>query len=346
MSTIQTALAKYPRVELNQRPTPLQKLEHLSAALNVNFYLKRDDLTELTFGGDKARKLEYELAGAKEQGYDTLVTVGSSQSNNARLTTAAARKLGMDSVVVLNKDEWEAFQGNLLTVFLMGARVELIPVDDHWALESYAKDIIADLEAQGRKPYYVPVSATTPRACLGYVRCALEYLEQLKAYCSQLDAVYTPFGTGGIFAATLLTLREVGIDCPVIGISVNRRKSQCLDNLEIRWSALCELLDIDPNRARGDYEIYDDFLGEAYGVATEAGLDAIMMVGKYEGILLDPVYSGKVFSGFYAHHQAGRWQNNEHILMIHSGGTPALFAYHEVFKQYLGNKGVLPESLL
>ena len=345
MSSLRTALDQYPRINLTRTPTPLDHLPHLSQKLNVNFFIKRDDLTDLALGGDKPRKLEYELAQIKDQGYDTLVTCGSSQSNNARLTTAAARKLGMDSVVVLNRDEWESLQGNLLTVVLMGARVELVPAADHWGLETYAQEIIADLERQGRKPYYIPVSATTKHSVLGYVRCGLEILDQLKQKNIQLDAVYTPFGTGGIFAAILLTLREMELDCPVIGISVNRGRAECLDQLELRWAALCDLLECDPQRPCGDFEIYDEFIGGEYGALTETGLDAITTMAQTEGILLDPVYSGKVFAGLLEHQHAGRWQPDQNILLLHTGGVPALFAYHGGIKSYLADKGLLPEVL-
>lgn len=342
MPSIRTALEQYPRVSLTRTPTPLQHLEHLSNQLDVNVYIKRDDLTDLTFGGDKPRKLEYEIAQAQKQGADTLVTCGSSQSNHARLTTAAARRLGMDCVVVLSQDQWQAFQGNLLTVYLMGATVKLVETEDHWDLEKHAMDVIADLEAKGHKPHFIPVSGTTPHSCLGYVRGALETIDQLIEDDIQLDAVYTPFGTGGIFSAMLLTFREMRIDCPFVGISVNRNLDKCKENLEKWWAALCDLLDIDPQRERGEHHIYDEFIGREYGDPTEACLDAIIIMGQAEGILLDPVYSGKMFSGFLAHHQQGRWQSGQNILLLHSGGTPALFAYHSAIKQHLIDKGVLP----
>ena len=300
MKTIAEALAHYPRVELTRTPTPLDFLAHVSEKLGTNLYIKRDDLTDLTLGGDKPRKLEYELGKIKDAGFDTLVTCGSSQSNNARLTTAAARKLGMDCVVVLNRDEWQVFQGNLLTVYLMGAQVHVIDATDHWALDGHVQGIMEQLQRAGKKPHYIPVSGTTPHSVLGYVRCGLEIIGQLEHQKVQLDAVYAPFGTGGIFAAILMTLRESGIDCPVIGISVNRDHGACLEQFELRWAGLCDLLERDPDRERGDFEIHDGFRGGEYGVLTDAALDAIMLMGESEGILLDPVYSGKVFSGLIA----------------------------------------------
>ena len=141
MTSIEDALNSYPRVTLTRLPTPLHPLLHLSARLGLSVLIKRDDLTDLVFGGDKPRKLEYEVAQALAHGADTLVTCGSSQSNHARLTTAAARKVGMQCAVVLSRDRYQAFQGNLLTVYLMGAQVHLVESSDHWNLEQQALDL-------------------------------------------------------------------------------------------------------------------------------------------------------------------------------------------------------------
>lgn len=338
--SIEQALQQYPRTILTRTSTPLDYLPHLSQKLNINLYIKRDDLTDLTLGGDKPRKLEYEIAKAQNEGADTLVTCGSSQSNMARLTTAAALKVGMDCALVLSEDEWQAFQGNMLTVYLMGARVKIVKTTDHWDLEQHVSELCDTLKSEGRKPYYIPVSGTTPLGCLGNVRGALEMIEQITTAGIQPDAIYTPFGTGGIFSSMLLALREKGIVCPVLGISINREKKQCQTNLETWWTALCNLLDRDSHCPLGSYEIYDEYIGKEYGDPTEACLDAINLMAKTEGILLDPVYSGKMFAGFLAHHQTGRWQKGQNIILLHSGGVPGLFAYHAKILDHLRKKGI------
>ena len=332
---IASALDTYPKENLLDGPTPLQFLPHLSKKLDVNIYLKREDLTPLALGGDKPRKLEYEIAQAKTAGADILVTCGSSQSNHARLTTAAARKVGLDCAVVLSEDQYRAIQGNLMTVYLMGADVKIIKTADHWDLEKYALEHCDHLKMLGRSPHYIPVSGTTPHSCLGYVSGALEMISQLEAENISLDGVYTPFGTGGIFTAMLLTFRDYGIEAPFFGVSVNRPESTCLDNLAHWWASLCELLEQDPNRNPGEYRLTDRFIGREYGDPTEACLDAIMLMAETEGILLDPVYSGKVFAAFLAHCKAGRWHSGQNVMLIHSGGVPALFAYHEVIEAHL-----------
>lgn len=339
-NSLEAALERYPRISLTRLPTPLQSLPALSTRLGPHIFIKRDDLTDLTLGGDKPRKLEYEVARAQAQGADTLVTCGSSQSNHARLTTAAARKVGMDCVVILSRDQYQAFQGNLLTVYLMGAQVHLVEASDHWGLEPAVQQVYQSLLEQGKKPYVIPVSGTTPQSCLGYVRCGLEIARQIGERDLHLDAVYAPFGTGGIFTALLLAFREQGITCPLIGISVNQRRTACYEQCDTWWMELCRLLDCDPRRSRGVFEIHDEFIGREYGDPTEECLDAIMMMARTEGILLDPVYSGKMMAGFLAHHAAGRWSTQHHILLLHSGGVPALFAYAGELQEHFKRRGV------
>jgi len=339
-SSFEEALERHPRIPLTRLPTPLQALPSLSTRLGLQVFIKRDDLTDLTLGGDKPRKLEYEVAQALAQGSDTLVTCGSSQSNHARLTTAAARKAGMQCVVILSRDQYQAFQGNLLTVYLMGAQVHLVEASHHWDLEPYMHEVCQALSAQGKKPYIIPVSGTTPRSCLGYVRCGLEIVNQMAEHKITLDAIYAPFGTGGIFTALLLSLREQGVTCPLIGISVNQKQVWCQEQLERWWRDLCSLLDRDPQRSRGVFEIHDEFIGHGYGDPTEECLDAIMLMAQTEGILLDPVYSGKMMAGFLAHQAAGRWSTGQRILLLHSGGVPALFAYAKELNSHLQKRGV------
>ena len=202
------------------------------------------------------------------------------------------------------------------------------------------KEGLEELKAKGLKPYFVPVSGSTPLSSLGYVRGGLEMIRQLDELNVKLDAVYTPFGTGASFTSILMTMRDKGIECPVIGISVNRKGERLRENLEHWWSSVSELLKQDPARDRGKYEIYDEFVGREYGDPTEACLDALMKMARTEAVLLDPVYSAKTFSGFLAHHKEGRWKKGDNILMVHTGGVPAIFAYHKSIEAHLKKRGV------
>ncbi|MHB8621540.1 MAG: 1-aminocyclopropane-1-carboxylate deaminase/D-cysteine desulfhydrase, partial [Chloroflexota bacterium] len=311
--------------------------------LGIQVALKREDLTDLALGGDKPRKLEYELVRAREAGADTIVTCGSAQSNHARLTAAAARTLGLDCTVVLSRDAYTTLQGNLLTVYLLGAEVRLVDASDHWALDEHALAACEALRSRGRTPYYVPVSGTTERSVLGYVRAGLELADQFAALGISPAAVYVPFGTGGILAGLLYALRARGVASVLVGISVNREQARCEENLHTWWAALSSALG--DRGAPDSYEIHDRFIGRGYGDPTEACLDAILTFGRSEGILLDPVYSGKVAAGLLAHHAEGRWGRGQSIVMLHSGGVPALFAYHAAIADHLRRRGVeLPEE--
>ena len=336
MADLRAVLDTYPTVQLMERPTPLHPLTHLGADLELDFWLKRDDLTSLGLGGDKPRKLEYELARAVQDGADVIVTYGSAQSNHARLTSAAARKLGLDVVLVLSNDDHAQLQGNLLTVHLMGGEVVMVDTDDHWDLEEDVAAVCDRLRAEGRTPHVVPISGTTPHSCLGYVDGALELIEQLIARDLKPDVIYTPFGTGGIFTAYLLTMRSLGIGTELVGISVNRPADQCEEQLDQWWSALSDLMGSDHDLDRGNYTIDDGYVGREYGDATSEGLDAIVSMATREGILLDPVYSGKVYAGLLGHAAAGRFAQGETIVMLHSGGAPANFAYHAEIAAHLG----------
>jgi D-cysteine desulfhydrase len=332
-------LDRFPRERLALAPTPLDALANLSARLGPSILLKRDDLTGLALGGDKLRKLEYEIARARQLGADIVVTCGSMQSNHARLTTAAASKLGLDCALVLSQDAHTELQGNLLTVHLLGADVRLIDTDDHWALEPYAQALCDELRTQGRQPHYIPVSGTTTYGCLGYVKAGLELAAQIHDSRQHPNAIYLPFGTGGIFTALVLALRHQGITSCVIGISVNRNNADCYKNFSHWWAALSDLLGVNDERPCEGIEIHDEFVGRAYGEPTEECLDAILLLARTEGILLDPVYSGKTFAGFLTHHAAGRWTEQHQVLLLHSGGVPALFAYHDAIAAHLVKRG-------
>jgi len=313
----------------------MHKLDGVSERTGLDVWLKRDDLTDLAMGGDKPRKLEFEIAAARLVGADTLVTCGSSQSNLARLTAAAARQLGMECTVVLSRDKYEAVQSNLLTVHLFGAEVIMVDTADHWDLEKHALDACESLRSRGANPHYIPVSGTTPTSCLGYVAGGMEIAGQAEANDLNFDAVYTPFGTGGVFTATLLAFRELGLTSRFVGISVNRDAATCESQVREWWRAVGALVGVDRALDPTLFDLHDGYVGEEYGDPTDACLDAIISVAKSDGVLLDPVYSGKVFAGFFDQVGSGRWTEGAKILLIHTGGVPALFAYAKEIESHL-----------
>lgn len=337
MRVLESRLAGFPRIELTRDRTPLQHLRHLSRRLARDVLLKRDDLTDLTLGGDKPRKLEYELAAAVADGADVLVACGSSQSNFARLITAAARRLGLDCALVLNHGRHSEDQGNLLVVRLMGAEVRMVDKPDIWDLERECLDLCDELRDRGRSPYYVPVSGTTARSSLGYLRAGFELADQLADAGHTPAALYSPFGTGGIFTGLALALRERRHHFPLIGVSVNGDRQRCARLLQERVTEVTTLLGQEP-RDLGHTELRDDQLGGGYGEVTPSCLDAIVELAETEGVLLDPVYSGKVAAALLADLRADRWPAGSTVVMIHSGGVPAIFAYHAELLAHLAGR--------
>lgn len=323
-------IQKYPRFNLTRLPTPLDHLEHLSDKLGLEVYLKRDDLTDLALGGDKPRKLEFEIAKALADGCDTILTCGSAQSNMVRLTTAAAIKAGLKTVAVLSNDKYTSLQGNLFVSTLMGTEIHMIETGDHWDLDNSTSIVMNELIADGRKPHFIPVSGTTPLSCLGYVNCGIEIVEQMQDSGLDFNYVYTPFGTGGIFASLLYAFHFHQKESKFIGISVNRGLQECHENIKTWWDGINDLMG-SKEKLPSNFDVSEDFIGKGYGDPTSACIKAIKVMAVTEGILMDPVYSGKMFSGFLDHHEKGYFAGVDKVLLIHSGGVPALFAYADIF---------------
>jgi len=238
-------------------------------------------------------------------------------------------------VVVLSRDHYVAMQGNLLTVHLMGAEVHIVDTEDHWELEADALALCDRLRDEGRRPHYIPISGTTALSCLGYVAGALELARQFEDQGVGPDVVYLPFGTGGVFTGMFLTFRALGNKAPFVGISVNKTGAECQQFMDTWWLGISELLEVDADADRGDYTITNQFVGREYGDPTRAGLEAIAVMVETEGILLDSVYSGKVLSGLLHDVASGTIEPGSTVVMLHSGGTPALFAYHEAIAAFL-----------
>ena len=320
---------RFPRKTLATLPTPLELSRNLSRKLHgPEIYIKRDDLTGLALGGDKPRKLEYLLAEATRQGADTIVTGGSSQSNHVRLTTAASNKLGLHTVALCTTDMHQKNTGNLLLSRLFGAEIlfTAVPDNDHWLLMPLMETECARLLEQGRKPFLIPISGTTTLACLGYIRCALELDQQFEEAGIEPTAIYIASGTGGNLAALALGMAMVGRVVRMVGINVNRT-GPIAEELAREWiQKTADLLEIQP---QGQFEMDGRFVGGGYGLMTDASRDAIHMVARTEGLLLDPVYTGKAAAGMIAHTGEGRFTNDDTVVFVHTGGVPSLFAYAE-----------------
>ena len=329
-------LDRFPRVALAHLPTPLEPLERLSGHLGgPRIFVKRDDCTGLAFGGNKTRKLEFLLAEALEARADTVITAGGIQSNHVRQTAAAAAKLGLKAELVLARnvpwggDDYER-TGNVLLDRLLGARIHLHPseTDRAAALEARA----AELEAEGARPYVVPVGGSNPTGALGYANCARELAAQAEDLIGGFDYVVCASGSGGTQGGLTAGLAALGHRARAIGIDVDADAPEVEAVSRQLAAAVAERLGAVGAEAADRVEVVAGYAGARYGLPTEAMKRAVMLTARLEGLILDPVYNGKAMAGLIGLIEQGRFRPSDRIVFLHSGGTPALFAYRSVFE--------------
>jgi D-cysteine desulfhydrase/L-cysteate sulfo-lyase len=323
----------YPdRYPLIHAPTSIEPLTRLGEQLGSRaLWVKRDDCTGLALGGNKARKLEFLLADALAQGADMLITVGGVQSNHCRQTAAAAARAGLACELLLQSvpgapANHYAECGNVLLDRLLGA-------DSHWLAASADCDIALAARAEmhravGRNPYAIPVGGSNALGALGYVRCAEELLDQLDASGQSLDRIVLASGSAGTQAGLIAGLAARGSDIEVIGFCVSRSGHEQAEKVYALLLKVCAVLDIDaPPRERVRCD--GGYVGEGYGVATDDMRTAVQLTARSEGLLLDPVYTGKAMAGLIDYLRRGVIGADERVLFLHTGGTPGLFAYTE-----------------
>ncbi len=330
MSALREALARFPRLDLAGGPTPLDKLERLSAHLRRDLWVKRDDTTPFALGGNKVRKLEFLAADALKAGADTLVTAGAIQSNHVRQTAAVAAKLGLRCVALLENpigtdDRNYLSNGNRLLLDLFGTEVELVPNLDT------ADELLAHtgerLRREGRQPYLVPIGGSNALGALGYVRAGLELAEQIRASGQTFSAVVLASGSAGTHAGLAIALTEALPELDVIGVTVSRTDAAQRPKVEGLVQRTLELLGHEAP-AVPTIHLWDDYFGPRYGEPNAGTLDAVRLLASHEGLLLDPVYTGKAMAGLLDGIRRERFVNAGPILFLHTGGSPALFAYH------------------
>ncbi len=330
-------LEQVPRLTLAHLPTPIERMDRFSQHLGgPTVYVKRDDCTGLGFGGNKVRKLELLLADALAQGATVLVSGGVVQSNTLRQVAAAAAKLGLQCHLavmtgrVARTDPDYAETGNFLLDRLFGAQCKLV----EWApRRNDAITALADrLRAQGSRPYVIPYGGSTVLGALGYVRCAIELSSQLRERNLRLDAIVLASGTGGTQAGLLVGLAALGSRIPVIGIDIDAEPERVRQDVTRLTIETAEFLGVGDAVSEGDIEVIGGYAGEQYGLPTPGMVDAVTLAAQLEGLLLDPVYSGKGLAGLTGLIRAGRFPRSAHVLFVHTGGAPALFAYRSAFQ--------------
>ena len=318
---------RLPRATLAHLPTPLEPLPRLSAHLGgPELWVKRDDQTGLATGGNKARKLEFLVADAMAKEADTLITCGAAQSNHARQTAAAAAKCGMDAVLVLRGEAPEYVAGNLLLDHLLGVELE-------WSGDADPSDYMAGLaprlKARGRRPYVIPYGGSNAVGASGYVAALHELLAQAAEQKESFDTIVLASSSGGTQAGLALGARLLGYQGHIIGISVAPSAGDLQGSLASLATDTAALLDIDLAFAPGDFEVIDDYVAGGYGVISDLDREAIHLVARQEGLLLDPVYTGRAFGGLLDLIRRGRFSSEDTVLFWHTGGTGGLFARSE-----------------
>lgn len=326
-------LDQLPRARLMPGPTPLEEMPNLSKTLGgVHLLVKRDDMTGLAFGGNKVRQLEFYLGEAEANGADTIVITGAVQSNFVRLAAASARKLGMDCHIQLEdrvpkNDPTYKTSGNVLIDRMLGATLHTFPEgEDEAAADRNLEQIANSLRKDGRKPYVIHLApGHAPLGALGYVDAARELLRQFEAMGQTPDEIVLASGSGHTHGGMLYGLRALGSDVPVTGVCVRRDAEQQYERIAERCREIASVLDMRNPVAATDVIVLDDWLAPGYGRANEAVLTSMKVAAETEGLITDPVYTAKAFSGFLE--RARKADPEKTILFVHTGGTPAIFAY-------------------
>lgn len=323
-------LDKFPRVPLAHLPTPLEHLPRLSAELGgPQIYVKRDDCTGLATGGNKTRKLEYSMAAALAEGADTVVTVGAVQSNHVRQTAAAACKLGLKCEVLLEHrvtDPTDNYlnSGNVLLDRIFGANLREYPGGTDFDAEM--EKVAEEVRAGGGTPYIIPGGASNEVGALGYVNCAIELLGQIEEQALDVTDIVTATGSAGTQAGLIVGLKAMGSSIPLLGIGVNAPEDEQEEKVFNLACETAEYIGQPGCVAREDVVANCDYVGDGYGVPTDSMNEAVLMLARSEGLLFDPVYSGKALAGMIDLIRNGTL-GRDNIVFLHTGGAAALFAY-------------------
>ena len=328
-------LSKFPRVRITHGPTALEPMKRLSDALGgPNLWIKRDDCTGLATGGNKTRKLEYLMADALEKGADTVITQGATQSNHARQTVAIAAKLGLRCYIILENRTGYTFEdyresGNVFLDHLYGAHVSEVPADTD--MNAAMAELAESLTAQGHKPYIIPGGGSNAIGSLGYVTCALELMDQANNMGLAIDTLVHATGSAGTQAGLVTGLYGSRSQIPVYGVGVRAPQAAQEGRVFELAEQTADLLGLPGAVAREDVIANCDYIGEGYGRPTPGMIEAVTMLARLEGILLDPVYSGKGMAGLIDLCRKGHFKKGQNVVFLHTGGAVGLYGYMHAF---------------
>ena len=312
-----------PRVSLGVFPTPFYKLESISAKYGKNIWIKRDDMCGVALGGNKVRKLEFLLADAKAQGCDTVFTTGGAQSNHAMLTAACAARLGMKCILILKKRGVTEHKGNLVLDDIYGADVRFMDTDSYDDIYAEMHRVGEELAKEGHKSYYIPVGGSNPLGAVGYVNGVREFTVQALAAGIRVGHIVSATGSGGTTAGLLLGAKLFQPGVKVTGIGVdNDPFEEIVPDLAAKAA---DILECSFEREQDDFEMVYH-VGQGYAIPNAEDTPYIEELARMEGILLDPVYTGKAWAGMLKLLKDGYFGDEDNIVFVHTGGAAALFA--------------------
>jgi D-cysteine desulfhydrase family pyridoxal phosphate-dependent enzyme len=310
-------------------PTPLQRMPRLSKVLGgPRLFVKRDDMTDLSFGGNKARKLEFLFADAKNKGADVVISVGAVQSNCACMVTSAARRLGMKPVLVLVGKKPDVYDGNLLLDKLLSAEIHFIE-EQNPNIDKIMDSLADEFREKGHAPYVIPAGASIPATVPGYALAMEELVNQFNQIGETFDYVVCACGTGGTQAGLLFGAKLLDVKAKILGASVFASKADASQTIVKLVNGSAELLGVDFSMVPEDVTVFDDYIKEGYGVLNSEVTEAIKLVAETEGIFLDPVYTGKAMVMLIDLTKKGYFRKDDNVVFFHTGGLPALFLYRK-----------------
>ena len=323
MKLINEKLNNFPREKISILPTPFHYLEKISRIAGCNIYIKRDDMTGFTLGGNKTRKFDFLIADALNKKCDTIIGIGANQSNFCRILSGVGSKYGLEVHLVLSGKKPDTPTGNLLVDHMLGANIHHINTKDSDERMAYALEINKKLEKQGKKVYFLPPGGSTPLGALGYAAGFDEIMNDIRKSNIQISKIFHASSSAGTQAGLVLGKQLSGWDGEIIGISVDVPEKELMENVYQLASEGGELIDTEVER---NIIVADDsYIGEGYGIKTRACEDAVDLFAQQEGIFLDYVYTGKAASGMLDYCRSGRIDKAENVLFLHTGGNIELF---------------------
>lgn len=330
-------LGKFPRRGYVNGGTPIEAAPNFSKALGnkVNVYIKRDDLLPGCSGGNKTRKLDFCIADALEQGADAIITCGAVQSNHCRLTLSWAVKEGLECHFVLEERvkgsyKEEASGNNFLYQLLGIDSIRVVPGGSPMMEEM--EKLADELRSKGKKPYIIPGGASNAIGSTGYVACAQELTKQLYDSKLEIDSIVVPSGSGGTHAGMVVGMAGLNSDTPIVGINVSRPKDVQEELIAKLADKTCERIGLNGGVKDSAITCFGDYVGAGYSIPTDGMIEAVKLLAKTESILLDPVYTGKEMAGFIDLIRKDYFPKGSNVLFLHTGGSPALYAYLDTFR--------------